>query len=395
MIRISDTLAGDPIEFHFMEGKAGERKEVASFVRANMALGIDTESTGIDCYKRGWQLRTFQIGNANTSYVIPADQRSFIGWIMEQPINWIGHNGPHDMRSIDQFLGYETGVQCAGETYTIAHEVDSRNQKEGGTGNGLKELAIAHVDRAASKWEVELKKAFKQIRVPIPGEVYKSGYNKGKQKMRTITLSEGWGLIGLTHPAYIAYAAADPLLTYRLWRWYQRYLKERLEIYHFDQEVQHAVDVLQRRGMLLDERYTRRLDTAYMARANELKREAARLGCENIFSGQQIARALIAHGARMTKKTKKGALVTDDSTLREVMTKAGEGHPAYKLIQCILGAKQMLKRRESYTAAMLESMDDHGRVHPSINPLGARTTRMSVSSPPLQQLPTKDREADA
>jgi DNA polymerase I len=54
----------------------------------------------------------------------------------------------------------------------------------------------------------------------------------------------------------------------------------------------------------------------------------------------------------------------------------------------------LLKRKASYTESMLEEADSDGRIHPSFNTLGARTARMSVSNPPLQQLPTKDREED-
>jgi DNA polymerase-1 len=72
------------------------------------------------------------------------------------------------------------------------------------------------------------------------------------------------------------------------------------------------------------------------------------------------------------------------------------GNPAVSdFIHTVLGAKQVLKRRENYTEAFLREMDSFGRVHPSINTLAARTTRMSVSNPPLQQLPTKDREEEA
>ncbi|HEY6020269.1 MAG TPA: hypothetical protein VIY48_10305, partial [Candidatus Paceibacterota bacterium] len=140
---------------------------------------------------------------------------------MEQDVNWIGHNGPHDIRCIDEHLGYETGVVCKGETYIPSHHADSRNRKEGGIGHELKELAVSVVDRDAGRWEVELKKVFKTIEIPIPGEVYKSGPRKGTPKSRKAKLAEGWGLIDPSHPAYIAYAAADPILTYRVWRHYQ------------------------------------------------------------------------------------------------------------------------------------------------------------------------------
>jgi DNA polymerase-1 len=314
--------------------------------------------------------------------------------ICHPDIKWIGHNGPHDIRSIDAWLGEPTGVECAGETYIPAHHYDSRKQEDGGVGHSLKDQAIRYVAPDAGKWETELKAVFKTIEVPIPGATYKSGPRKGQPKMRKARLDEGWSLIAADHPAYIKYAGSDPVLAYRLWRHYQPVLRSHLDLYRFDKRVQEAVDRLNRRGMRLDVKYTRQLDNAYVVNAERLKEHAAALGVENINSGAQVATALQALGVELTAKTPTGKYKTDDATLRKVVAKASKDSAAMNLIRAILGAKQMLKRRESYTQSFLREMDSEGRVHPSINSLAARTARMSVSSPPLQQLPTKDREGD-
>lgn len=393
MLRIRDTLGGEPVYFHGVQ-RATDLDEVREFAEAHRSLGMDTESTGINPYRRGWQLRTFQIGDAYDSYVVPAKYKKFIAGIMQLDINWIGHNGPHDIRSIDAWLGKDTGVACAGETYIPAHHFDSRKQEDGGVGHRLKDQAERYVASDSGKWEVALKKVFKTIEVPIPGETYRSGARKGKQKMRKIRLDESWALIDPTHPAYVAYAASDPILTYRLWAHYQPVVKRSLSLYHFDLQVQQACDKLTRRAMRLDEEYTQRLDAEYMRQADEFKENCRVLGVENINSGAQIAAVLQQMGVSLTAKTPTGKYKTDDKVLRRVMTET-DIHEAALLIHCILGAKQMMKRRESYTAQMLAEMDEAGRIHPSINTLGARTSRMSVSNPPLQQLPTKDREKDS
>ena len=407
LLRIKDTLGGEPVYFHGVQ-RATDLDEVWEFAEAHRALGMDTESTGINPYRRGWQLRTFQIGDAYDSYVVPARYKKFIAGIMSMDIKWIGHNGTHDIRSTDAWLGEDTGVVCAGETYIPAHHIDSRKQEDGGVGYKLKNQAERYVASDSGKWETALKKVFKTIEVPIPGETYKSGKRKGLQKVRKAHLDEGWSLVDPTHPAYIAYAGADPILTYRLWAHYQPAVRAHRELYHFDLQIQQACDKLTRRAMRLDEQYTRRLDDAYTRKAQAFMEEAERLGVENINSGAQIASALIAMGVQLTAKTPTGKYKTDDKVLRAIAAQAAamrdpEKHIdapesmlyAEELIHCILGAKQMMKRRESYTAQMLTEMDANGRVHPSINTLGARTSRMSVSNPPLQQLPTKDREADA
>jgi len=392
MLRIHDVIAGDPVTFHLVQSTK-DCHRVAAFVRANKTLGIDTESTGINCYRKGWELRTVQVGHATASYVIPQRFRKLVAWIMRQDVRWIAHNGPHDIRSIDRYLGYETGAWCVCETFIPSHHRDSRNQAEGGTGHGLKSLAVAFVDRESGKWEKALKEAFKEILIEIPGEVYKSGPRKGTQKFRKANLSEGWGLIDPSDPRYVAYAAADPILAFRVWRVLRSQARDQRKLYMFDQRVARACDALTRRGMPLDVAYTEKLSTAYLSRAKRLMdRAAEEYGCRNIHSGQQVAETLERLGIQLGRKTKNGQYSTDATVLRELLKK---DYPAVSdFIRCVLGAKQLLKRRESYTEQMIHEVDENGRVHPSINILGARTARMSVSSPPLQQLPTKDREED-
>lgn len=392
MLRIRDTLAGDQINFYYCQN-ATDVYDAIQWIKKHKWLAIDTESTGLNSYQPGWELRSVQIGNANTCYVIPARYRRKLASIMARDINWIAHNGPHDIRSIDCHLGYETGVVCKGETYIPSHHLDSRNQQEGGVGHGLKELAMAMVDREASKWEKELKREFKSLRVALPGETYKSGPRKGEPKTRAAHLDEGWSLIDPTNPVYIAYSAADPILTYRVWQRLQPVVREFNELYRFDHAVSMACDRLQRRAIRLDSMYTAKLSAAYLRRATKAMAVAAEYGCANINATAQLAVTIIKLGGKLTSKTPTGKWKVDAATMRRLRN----DNPNSELgtfLRNVLLAKQILKRRESYTEQMLNEMDDAGRLHPSINPLGARTARMSVSRPPLQQLPTKDRESD-
>lgn len=390
LIKIREHLAGERITFYCAEN-VSDAKRIYRASLERQVWAMDTESTGLNPYARGWKLRTFQFGDAYTAYVLPARYRNTIRRVVTRDgAVWIGHNGPHDIRCLDVHCG-PTGVVCEGETYIPAHHRDSRGPQEGGTGHGLKELAERDIDPDAGRWERELKRVFKTIRVPVPGEVYKSGPRKGTQKLRTITLAEGWGTIDPMHPAYIAYAASDPVLTFREWQRLRPTVTANRERYDFDRRVQEACNSLTVRGMRLDIPYTKGLSAAYLRRAQRLMEEAADYGCFNVQSGQQIADALIRLGVELTELTKTGQYVTDGNVLRGIM-KTTESASVIHFLRAVLGAKQLMKRRESYTEQMLDEVDEQGRVHPSINTLGARTTRMSVSRPPLQQLPTKDTE---
>lgn len=392
MLIINDTLGGEPVKFYCAETNAEAWRLVDRLNRFSW-WGMDTESTGLNPYKPGWQLRTFQFGRSNRAYVIPARFKKAIECCILSDVNWIGHNGPHDMRCIDVYLGYETGVVCRGETFIPSHHDDPRNVMEGGIGHGLKELAIARVARDAGKWETALKVAFKEIQIPMPGEYFKSGPRKGQPKTRKANISEGWGLIDPASPAYIAYAAADPILTYLVWKRYRQVVRNFRKLYSFDHKVQSACDALQRRGLRLDIDYTQRLDKRFVRVAEQYAARAKAYGCGNVNSGAQIAETLTGMGVQLRERTPTGNFKTDNRVLREV-AKQHEGSDVADFIRCVLAVKQLLKRKESYTSAFLRELDADGRVHASINSLAARTARMSVSNPPLQQLPTKDRGED-
>jgi DNA polymerase-1 len=357
-------------------------------------LALDTESSGVNCYRPKWRLRLFQFGDANRAFVIPAKYRKWIYRILSiEDMFWIGHNGPHDIRSLDVHLGFPTGVRCRGETFIPAHHRDPRNAREGGINHGLKEQAEARIDGSAGKWERALKAAFKDILIPIPGEVYKSGSRKGSQKYRKALLSEGWDLIAIDHPAYIAYAGADPILTFRLWRDSREVVLDSNGLYTFDLRIQEIGDRLQRRAIRLDKDYTLRFRAALDKKAARYTERARLLGCNNIYSPPQLASALLALNAPLRERTKKGNLKTDDKVLRALISKDPDSDAA-RLARVVLIAKRVSKRRTAYADAMLREVDAEGRVHPSIKTLAARTSRMSVSDPALQQLPTKESELD-
>src|SRR5690606_40476200 len=54
------------------------------------------------------------------------------------------------------------------------------------------------------------------------------------------------------------------------------------------------------------------------------------------------------------------------------------------LAEAVLHAKRAAKWNESYIGSFLTLRDENDRIHPRIGGLQARTARMSVSTPPLQ-----------
>ena len=141
--------------------------------------------------------------------------------------------------------------------------------------------------------------------------------------------------------------------------------------------------------------YTERLVQELEEEAALGKVAAARYGVENINSTQQVADALIASGVKLTAKTPSGAFQVNSDVLLPL---AGltpywtpiEDATVHPLANAIVRAKRADKWRVAYAETFLDSRDENDRVHPGLKSLAARTGRMAIANPPLQQLPAGD-----
>lgn len=397
MLRHEVTIASELCHINTVQDSY-DAVEVVTWVdnRGVQPLALDTEATGLDPYEPGWELRLFQIGDRATSFNIPAMFRDLIKYCLTRLRPWIMHNAPHDCLAVDRHLKTETGLlPFTTDTRILSHLIDSRSEFDGGVGHRLKEnLAVHYVDKNADKGEKELKAAFKEISVDVPGEIFKSGPRKGQQKTRKIKLQEGWRYIGLYDPRYLIYSGLDPILTYRVWEQIYDHPQVTEEIQvngewmskaEYEHRVQLYMDACSRRGMPIDVEYTEKLSDSYEREIEMGLIELKAMGLENPQSPKQVVAALQAAGAELTKKTDRGAFSADKDVLKELVQGGGRaGELAGKIRQ----VKQMSKRKKAYADSMLILRDKDDRIHASINTLAARTGRMSVSRPPFQQLPS-------
>ena len=109
----------------------------------------------------------------------------------------------------------------------------------------------------------------------------------------------------------------------------------------------------------------------------------------------QVAAALEAMGEELTETTDSGLTKVDKEVLMPLadLDRAWERIEARTpnpLADAVLHAKRAGKWQTSYVDAFLNLRDSDNRLHASIGGLQARTARMSISRPPLQQLPSGD-----
>ncbi|MFD9813964.1 DNA polymerase [Streptomyces sp. NPDC059080] len=377
-------IAGTETTIHAMETPEDVETALQWLRQHNpRSLAVDTETSGLDTYRPGHRLRTLQYGTADTAWVVPvergADFHAFASRVVRGAAELVLHNASFDLLVMDRHgvAGLDELAGKVRDTKILAHLCDSRQEHEGGTGHGLKPLSARYVDPTAPDTQAGLNAAF-------------HAYG--------LTKATGWARVPYEDEIYQRYAGLDVILTARLRpaleETFQRLgLPEQLAV--FEHRLMAICAKFQRAGMLLDVEYTRGLVDRLQADAEHHTRRAARYGVQSINSSAQVAAALTGMGEKLTETTASGALKVDKAVLLDLADLDDQWNPRGTripniLANAVLHARRAARWRTSYALAMLDSRDADDRVHPSINALGARTGRASVSSPPLQQLPSRD-----
>lgn len=379
MLTFNYTLAGDNVVIHFPEN----RDDLAGFhdflAKGDTVLGFDTETTDLNIYSRGHNIRLAQFGNRDEAWVLRTDMfgaeaRDALG----QDRYFTAHNAPFDWLVVDRHLGVkleDLGPRTF-DTRILAHLLDPRSEQEGGTGLGLKPLSAIYVDEHAPDTQAGL------------NEVFRKEYKATKDT--------GWAIIDIDHPVYVLYAGLDAILARRLFDELKDIVKGAglSHLSTFEHHLAVLLAVMQRKGVLVDVEYTEQLRDRLAEEAELFRKVAARYGVANVNSTKQVADSLVAMGETLTERTKTGFKVDKEvlMPLADVdrdwnLIGARDANP---LANAVLRAKRAEKWSSSYADAFLTLRDDNDRLHPFIGGLQARTARMSISKPPLQQLPSSD-----
>jgi len=353
---------------------------IADVAAATGPLAVDVEATGLDIFSASYRVRTVQLATKDVAWVFLVDEapnmgmKAAIGDILASRPILLAHNASYDLLALDRF-GYLDLVEAWGrmvDTRLLAHLLDPRAKSDGSVGHKLENLAKHYLgDPTADRYEVDL---FAHFRA--------NGWAKNT--------GEGYRKVDLYEPIYHRYGAADVVNTAWLFDILAPLVRAGgyTELSTFEHNIARVCSEQQRRGMRVDTEYATILGAWLDKRDETAAREAATLGVDNVNSTIQVSTALQALGQELHVKTDKGALQVNKDVLEGIVN-FGEAAPA-ALAQAVMDAKNASKFRKAYVTNVINSLGVDGRCHASINSLQARTARMSVSGPPLHQIPSRD-----
>ena len=328
-------------------------------------VGCDTETTGLNIYSNIFQIRTLQLSYGLESWVLDLNLYGK-DFSLLKGRQLVFQNAAYDLLAIRRTTGYQHDWGLVCDTKILAHLVDSRGATQGGTGHSLAELCAAYVD-------------------PVLAEEVKLSVTKHCQELK-IKKSDYFKKVELTDPMFLRYAGLDPIIT--------SLLRNKL-IALVPPESKHLIPVehniaricaeMTHNGFKLDIDYTKQAIEEYTTEAEIWEAYAlAEHGVESVNSAADLAEGLIESGVKLTKLTPSGSYKLTDDILRPL---AEDGN---MLATAAIEAKRAKKWVKTWLQNFLDEVDSNGYCHAWINPLQARTGRMTITTIPAQTLPSDD-----
>lgn len=329
----------------------GERRDV---------MGLDTETSGLDPYAPGAKLRLIQIGDHKTGWAIPWE-----GWggaALECMNAWKGeftlHNASFDAKWLKEHANWEMPWDRTHDTMIMA-----QIERPGGR-NDLKHLSTQFIDPLADAGQKELKEAMKKH-------------------------NWDWGTIPVDFEAYWVYSALDPILAAHLWTHFRTDLSFP-KTYDLEMAVRRICTDMEAKGMRVDLEYSQRKYDELKQQVEDSKAWAKENWGIAIGSNPQLADFFENElGATFEVFSKTSGKPSVDKEQLGLFEKS-DNPTVSGVARFILDVRAADKMSNSYFKNFLEMHNDE-IVHPSIKTMGARTGRMSVTSPALQTIPKDDK----
>lgn len=372
MIELRHEVEGDLVTVKVVE-RPEDIEAFEDFIRAHKTLAVDTETTGLDIYSDDFRCRLVQFGTQDEAWVLPVDiMDPAAGWFVNEALEHLDRivmqNASYDLQVLDRCLGIkmETVWPKVLDTQILAKLVDPRPYEAGGFGHSLEDLIREFIS--------------KELAEDVKGLMTKLA------KEHKTTKALIWKSIDLFHPEYLTYAGMDTIFTARVCSKLAKLLPDVSRgLVSYEHKVAEICSYIDRRGFLLDVDYAESLSANWLADQELWEAYAlAEYGVESVNSTEDVAEALEEMGVVITGRTETGKRQVDKALLGKLIEEGNE------LAAIVAESKKLGKWNKTWVRKFLDSADKDNRCHTFINPLQARTSRMSITGIPAQTLPASD-----
>lgn len=320
-------------------------------------LAVDIEATGLDWSAPGFKVRMVQVGDENSGWAIPfQDWRGLVqgafDFMERARIDMVWYNIGYDSMGL-RVEGISIDWSLVKDGFVLAALGGYCEEPR-----GLKENAVRELGAWAGLGQVVLKRGM------------------ANQGWTWETIPMGWR-------PYPLYGVVDTVITARLWRrWQKRYLQWQ-EMHDLEVSAMRITGNMSWHGLPVDIGY---LDGKLAEVGAEEQGIVDRLKAKYGLNPSQPA-AII--------KTLDGlGLFGPDPVLTATGKKSVDevalGRIDHEISRDVIRWRGLHGTRIKYLTKLRDKADADGLVHPGIKSMEAKTGRMSIEDPPMQQLPDDD-----
>lgn len=316
-------------------------------------VAVDTETTGLDWSVPGFKVRMIQFGDEKDGWAIP-----FQGWrdLIAAAFDWcsrarvyqVWHNIGYDSLAL-RLEGIELDWSIQADTFVLAALGGYCDEPR-----ALKACGIAELGPWAGVGERVLKRGMD-------------------------TQGWTWENVPFGWRPYPLYGALDTVVTALLWiKWQDRYRRWR-EMHDLEVASIRVVNDMAWNGLAVDIPYLDKTIKELNQEESGLITVLASFGVHP-SKNFQVIKALEAADAFPpdSLRTKTGQLSVAAGVLNQIDHPIARGVVRYRWVHRV---------RVSYLQAMRDGAGSGNLVHPGIKSMEAKTGRMSIENPPMQQLP--------
>lgn len=322
-------------------------------------VAVDTETTGLDVYAPGFHVRMLQFGDIDSGWAIDFQRwrglcDEALRWCRQHKVVAVFHNALYDANALAR-EGIKVDWSLIGDTFVLA-AIDGYADES----RALKDLCREKFGNWATTGQSVLHKAMQT-----------NGWT--------------WETIPWGFQPYPMYGVLDTVLTAKLWEGWWETRATWQYAHSLEIGTLRVVQGMMQRGVGVDGKYiVAEMDRLYAEEA-EITARLLVQGVGSPSNNAEVGAALERAGVVLTAKTATGKTSVAKDVLGEI------DHP---IARDVLRVRRVHRDRTNYLGALLKAaggdIGEHALIHPSINPIEARTGRMSVANPPMQQLPREN-----
>lgn len=371
MIELRHEIEGDLVTINVVETPE-DLDGFHDFILAHNCIAVDTETTGLDIYSDSFECRLIQFGTQSEAWILPVElsdklvvQAANALFVTEKIVM---QNASYDLQVLDRCFGIkmEELWPKVTDTQILAKLVDPRPYEAGGFGHSLEHLIAEFISKDEA---IEVKGLMTKL-----------------AKEHKTTKSNIWSIIDLFHPEYLKYAGMDTVFTARVCSKLSKLVPDvSRQLVAYEHKVSEICSYIDRRGFLLDVDYAQSLSDRWSTEQEVWEAIAfVNYGVDKVNSTEDVAEALEEMGVVISGRTETNRRKVDRELLGRLIEDGNE------LASIVEEAKKLGKWNKTWVRKFLEARDSDDRCHTFINPLQARTSRMSITGIPAQTLPASD-----